>query len=445
MNKVDRIGVSLFSGAGIGDLGFREAGIDFSLMAEIDPRRAELAALNFPETKVLADDIWTAGSQIIDLVKAVPAGRKNELFLVTCTAPCQGMSKNGQGTLLRNVRLGKRPRLDPRNRLILPALEVIKALRPRWVVFENVVEMADTIIQDQTGQLRPVLEIIETTLGESYVGDAYNLEFADYGIPQRRRRLITIYSRSDRAWDFVNRGGGLVPSPTHSAQPQGSQRRWLSVAETLKPFPPLDASSPDQAKSDLPFHRVPLLDSRKYDWVAHTPPGAGAFDNQCPKCGFSQNPVHGSSFNSEGINQSKRSTPLFCKRCSGLLPRPYVTEKDGSLRIMRGYTSAYKRMNPDLPAPTLTRNLSYACSDQKLHPFENRVLSLAEAFTLHTLSKYEYKWGPLPGRPSATDTTIRLVLGESIPPRISELIMQHILAIEQGRAKIRTSAQLRFI
>ena len=43
--------VSLFSGAGIGDLGFRAAGLNFLAMCELDEDRSALAALNFPEAK----------------------------------------------------------------------------------------------------------------------------------------------------------------------------------------------------------------------------------------------------------------------------------------------------------------------------------------------------------------------------------------------------------
>src|SRR5260221_8674742 len=102
------------------------------------------------------------------------------------------MSKNGQGTLLNNIRQGKRPALDPRNRLILPALEVIKRIHPLWVLFENVGEMRNTMVADDDGNLRSILELIETALLPDYKGRSYDVEFADYGIPQRRQRLITV-------------------------------------------------------------------------------------------------------------------------------------------------------------------------------------------------------------------------------------------------------------
>jgi DNA (cytosine-5)-methyltransferase 1 len=100
---------------------------------------------------------------------------------------------------------------------------------------------------------------------------------------------------------------------------------------------------------------------------------------------------------------------------------------------MSGFTSAYKRMSGDLPAPALTRNLSYACSDQKVHPTQNRVLSLAEAFAVHTLSDYPFSWRTSRGT-TAKDALVRLVLGESIPPRLMELIGAHIIDISMGRA-----------
>ena len=49
--------VSLFSGAGIGDLGFRAAGFHFLSMCEFEEDRAALAELNFPKTKLFVGDI----------------------------------------------------------------------------------------------------------------------------------------------------------------------------------------------------------------------------------------------------------------------------------------------------------------------------------------------------------------------------------------------------
>jgi DNA (cytosine-5)-methyltransferase 1 len=95
---------------------------------------------------------------------------------------------------------------------------------------------------------------------------------------------------------------------------------------------------------------------------------------------------------------------------------------------MNGFTSAYKRMSWDKPASALTRNLSYACSDHKLHPEQHRVLSLYEAFHLHTITDFDYKW-VAPNGKRVSDKAVRDVIGESIPPRALYAIYGFLLRI----------------
>lgn len=430
-------GVSLFSGAGIGDVGFRAAGVRLLGLCELDPDRAALARLNFPDARTFVGDV-------AERADALCRHAGEGLFLLACTAPCQGMSKGGQGTLLHNVRKGQRPALDPRNRLVLPALSVAARLRPLWVVFENVPEMRHTVIEDEARRLRPLLDVVFDALGPDYVGDAYDVEFADYGVPQRRQRLVTVLTRDPVARRRREAGAAFVPPRSHARDAGGGLRPWVTVTEALKDFEPLDARDAASARSARrPFHRVPVLDAKKYEWVRHTPAGRSAFDNQCvaPACRHQGNRTHGTSRTEGGINRARRDTPLYCERCGALLPRPCVEAEGGGLRIMSGYTSSYKRMDASLPAPALTRNLSYPCSDQKVHPTQNRVLSLAEAMTLHTLDRYEFRWGPVEARrgkgarvrEEAPDGLVRLVIGESVPPLFFELLGRHLVGLS-GRS-----------
>ena len=302
--------------------------------------------------------------------------------------------------------------------------------------------MRNTIIEDERKEARFILDIVFDSLAPDYVGQAYDVEFADYGIPQRRQRLITVLTRDALARKRFESGLPLIPPATHARSATRGLKPWVSVLEALAGLPSLDSVDESHAAcSTVPYHRVPVLDPKKYEWIRHTPPGKSAFDNQCvnPKCLFQGNQTHGASHNEDGINRAHRHTPLYCEKCGELLPRPY-TEEAGKLRIMSGYTSAYKRMDAGLPAPALTRNLSYPCSDQKVHPYQNRVLSLAEAITLQTIDRYDYRWGPLKvGRRKAAtvqevapDSLIRLVIGESVPPFFLELLGRHILALGQN-------------
>lgn len=436
--KYDKTTISLFAGTGVGDKGFEAAGFRFLLHNEIEKNRAALIKTNFPSSRVLEGDILNFEDKIIRVVREILGSK--ELFALIATPPCQGMSTNGLGTILSKVRKGLRPKLDPRNRLILPALRIAAALKPKWVIFENVSRMSNTVIEDENGNLRQILDLIPEYLGTEYVGEAKVVEFADYGIPQRRKRLITVYSKLSSSRHFFQAGGSLIPAPTHDKLGKNNLQKWVTLKDAIGYFPELDAKTSKTAKHpSLPLHYVPVLDAEKYEWISHTPEGESAFNNQCmnPDCRFDDNPRHGASRDCLGINRARKDTPLYCLKCSSLLPRPFARNPDGSLRIMRGYTSAYKRMSWDLPAPTLTKNFSFPCSDNNIHPVQNRVLSLAEACQLHSLSDFDYRWGPLllKGKEikQASDSLIREAIGESIPPRFMYLLGQHFLAISKGQ------------
>lgn len=424
--------VSLFCSSGIGDLALRAAGADVLVANEFVDERADLFRVNYPDALVLTGDIRDLGPKIVEETLARLGG--DSLDILFATPPCQGMSKNGRGKLLRGVRDGLRDAIDPRNQLATFVPPIVRQLRPRIVVFENVPEMDGTLVEDETGQLIELLEYLSFAM-DGYSGTWRTVEFADYGVPQRRQRLITIFVRDDVLDEAQSRDESLsmwdlYPSATHAAAPTLFQAPWVSVDEVIGHLPPLDASSKESARSSIPFHYVSVLDQRKYWWISNTPSAASAFDNQCinPACMHADNPTHGTSRDHSGINQARTDTPLYCERCGSLLPRPAVTDKEtGEPRIMKGFTSAYKRMRGDLPASAITTNLSYVCSDQKVHPTQHRALSLYEAMMLHTFTDYEWKW-ELPEGKKVTDSLIRDSLGESIPPRGLEVIFRHLFA-----------------
>jgi len=426
-------GVSLFTGGGIGDLALRACGVDVLLASELLEDRAEVYRKNYPETLMVVGDIRTTRSELIRSAQERLAGA--DLDILFATPPCQGMSRNGRGKLLNGIRAGLKPAFDERNTLALEAVAVAEALRPRIIVFENVPEMEYTLVEDEDGNVRDLLDLIKTRLASKYQGGWEVVEFANYGVPQRRQRLITVFCRSDVLGKASDSGPRILPPRTHSATPNMFEKPWVSVDVALEGVPKLDAGTAEGAThQSLEYHRVPLLDRDKYLWVSSTPPGKGAFDNQCinAKCGYKGNSTHGTGHNSEGINKANKDTPIYCVKCGSPLPRPWVIE-NGKHRLMSGFTSAYKRMRGDLPASALTRNLSYACSDQKLHPREHRVLSLYEAFILHTVSAYSFHWSRSDGK-KLSDKTIREIIGESIPPKGLEVIFRHLVGLLSGDA-----------
>lgn len=417
--------ISLFASGGIGDLALKSCNIDIILSNELLKDRCQVLGYNYPESHIIQGDIWEKKEEIIKLTKELLGGQS--LDILYATPPCQGMSKNGRGTLLNNIRKGARPEFDERNRLIIPTIDIALALKPNIIILENVSEMKDTLIEDQKGNVVNIIDYIGNTLGVNYVGHAEVVEFADYGVPQRRKRLITVFTKNKKLINYYNENSTFLPDATHSPSGLNGTKKWVTIRDAISKLPKLDAINSEKASSNIPFHRVPVLDEEKYFWISNTKPEKGAFDNQCIKCGFDKNTTHGSEVNKKGINKSKTTTPIRCEKCNELLPRPWVKKGDDYV-LMKGFTSAYKRMSWDKPSNALTTNLSYACSDSKIHPDQNRVLSLYEAFILHTISDFKYEWKRLDSL-KISDKTIREIIGESIPPRGLKIIIQHLLDV----------------
>ncbi len=167
-------------------------------------------------------------------------------------------------------------------------------------------------------------------------------------------------------------------------------------------YRPLDAGSNELAHdSDDPLHFVPVYDGDYYCRVADIPPGSGlsAYDNSiCRECG-------------------RRDVPkdmVTCSDCGAIMHnRPYVVESDGSARLVKGRHSSYRRMRPDQPARTITTGSSHVGSDYKIHPWENRVLSVRECADAQTVPRfYDWSWA------IETQHTYlaRQVIGEALPP-----------------------------
>ena len=186
--------VSLFCSSGIGDLGLRANNIDTVIACELLPERMRLFQHNYPKAKCFCGDIWGLKDDIINYYKD---NFLDNPFIVIATPPCQGMSSNGMGTILNNMKKSIRPEFDPRNKLIVPAIAVVKALKPDWVIFENVPNMINTVIEDGDGVIN-IIDYINRELGDEYVGSPRVVDVADYGVPQHRNRLITILTRTTK-------------------------------------------------------------------------------------------------------------------------------------------------------------------------------------------------------------------------------------------------------
>ena len=78
------------------------------------------------------------------------------------------------------------------NRLILPGIEVLEALKPDWFILENVRRMENTIIRNEQNQPENILDCLGRRLHPlGYSIRSSILDFRNLGVPHHRERLIT--------------------------------------------------------------------------------------------------------------------------------------------------------------------------------------------------------------------------------------------------------------
>lgn len=168
-----------FAGAGGFSLGFELAGAKIVGAIEIDSWACETFRFNHPNATVLHRDITTITDD--EIVKAF--GHYNP-DIILGGPPCQGFS-------ICNKNNGD-PK-DPRNSLFEEFIRVGRLLKPKVMIMENV----PNLIRAKTENKELVVDIITNELRNlGYYVEHRMLEATDYGVPQIRKRLVFIASKT---------------------------------------------------------------------------------------------------------------------------------------------------------------------------------------------------------------------------------------------------------
>ncbi|MFH0779049.1 MAG: DNA cytosine methyltransferase [Candidatus Eisenbacteria bacterium] len=416
LSRVAPTAVSLFSGAGISDMGYAMAGFRFVVQVELDADRAELGQRNFPKSKWLKLDVSKASN---DIVAAYRDKCKRRLDLLVATPPCQGMSSS-------NPSRGKRKspearRNEHKNNLLLAVVPVARTLRPRFIVAENVRQILTHSTHGHDGETL-ILERLASMLPE-YRFFATRVNVANHGIPQTRWRALIVGVHEKEPWlKMIEKHRRTPwPAPTHSDNPSDGLLSWATVKDWLQlmEYPKLSSRSPDAARDTHPLHFVPHYNEDRYLLVKSIPPHSGrsAYQNDaCPSCGV------------KGIAEGRAS----CSQCGQPMRNRPIVIKGGPARLIRGFASSYRRMKGDEPASTVTTNSSHIGSDNKIHPCEHRVLSILECADLQTVPRF-FDWSYA----METDRKylIRNVIGEAFPTYFTYLHGRVIHALVTGRKR----------
>lgn len=170
--------IELFAGAGGLALGLEQAGFEHIGLVEFDRSAANTLIFNRPKWKVLCEDIAIVSERNLEKEFNI---KKGELDLLSGGAPCQSFSYAGK-------RLGLE---DVRGTMFFYYATFLKKLQPKMFLFENVKGL---LTLDQGKTFRTILNIFEE---QGYTATYKVLNAWEYGVPQKRERLITVGIRND--------------------------------------------------------------------------------------------------------------------------------------------------------------------------------------------------------------------------------------------------------
>lgn len=253
---------------------------------------------------------------------------------------------------------------DRRNFLILEVLDIIDACDFNYILIENVPKFIEMYFP-YNGQYLTLQDILEGKYSDKYKIDIRVLNAKDYGVPQSRPRAIVKLWKYPLKWEWPK------------------QENEITLKEAIGHLPSIEAGE----DSGIPWHYAKPQNERAQLAMRYTPSGKSAIVNE-----------------------------IF-----------YPKKEDGT-RI-KGFHNTFKRMVWEQPSPARTTYSGSISSHNNVHPgvlqkdgtySDARVLTLLETFIVSSIPE-EIKFPN-----GATDTFIRTIIGEAIPPRLMEVIVESI-------------------
>ncbi|MBU2518213.1 MAG: DNA cytosine methyltransferase [Proteobacteria bacterium] len=340
--------VDLFSGCGGLSLGFQEEGFDIVFAAENNEPAFETYTRN------LGDHCR--------LLSVNPEVELPPTSVVIGGPPCQGFSSAGQ----------RKPG-DARNSLVKVFAEIVARMRPRAFVMENV----EGFLTAEKGAR--VFELLEMVIGAGYRVHLRKVNFANYGVPQHRKRIIVI---GGLGWDPV------FPGPTSWAfGAPGTERNYVD----LPPCPTLaDALESLPAATSDP-------DNFPTDHVWKSPYGSDIPRVRQLKPGQTMRDLPEEFWHS-----------TYRKRAFRRVMDGMPTEKRG------GAPAGIRRLSFGEPSKAITSG----AIREFVHPVEDRYLTLRECARIQTFpDSFTF---------AGNQAQRALQIGNAVPPRLAALIARFL-------------------
>ena len=364
------LAVDLFCGAGGMSVGLTDAGYDVVLGVDNDPAALETYAGLHPGLTLRRD---LSDPEVVDeLVELIS---ELDVEIIAGGPPCQPFSQAGASKIRSLVQEGKRSTHDERRDLWRAFVEIVRRVRPRAVLFENVPGIAiapdTTIVRTLVSELEAAGYAVHTAL----------LHSNDHGVPQFRQRFFLVALADGIRFDW--------PSPS---------RARATVKDAIADLPPVEGGwrSPDGAVGFVeydPSEALSAFANRARQRLSAAEKGR-VYDHIT-------RPVRDDD---RAIFESMDSNTRY-------------SEIDESLKRYRDdiFDDKYKRLDWEKPSRSITAHIARD-GYWYIHPDQTRTLTIREAARLQTFPDKVRFAGP----PSAAFRQI----GNAVPPRLAERVAQ---------------------
>ena len=354
--KTNKI-VSLFSGAMGLDLGLEQ-----SLVAGQDPFETVVCADNEESCRETIRKNRPKIQVLGDVKDVTRANVNRSVCIVSGGPPCQSWSTAG-----RRKGFG-----DPRGSLILEFGRVVRELRPRFFIMENVRGLMSMTTDDGKKAIDMLLKEFED-IGYKTVHGI--LDAVDFGTPQFRERLIVIGSRDSE--------GVFLPLPTHFQQHQVGRFRWRTLGDAIGPCSPRDFEG----------IYVPVITPLKHEHLEFSPKRKGWLE-KIPEGG-----------NWKNLSEEDQQAAM-----------------GNAIRSGGGKTGFFRRLSMAEPSPTLVTS-PVQKSTTLCHPKKTRPLSVEEYSAIQTFPLWEI---------TGTTPEKYRQLGNAVPPLLGKAIGDMLMSVMQG-------------
>lgn len=332
--------VSLFSSAGIGCYGFKEA--EFSCIATVELLERRLKIQKFNDKCMLSSGYICGDMTLQETKDRIFNELKiwnncfgvKDLDVLIATPPCQGMS-------VANHKKGNELK---RNSLVVESIKITKEVLPKFFIFENVRAFLTSICTDIDGKDKSIQEAITMNLGGYYNILFRVVNFKDYGNPSSRTRTLVIGVRKDLQ--------DITPNDIFP-----SQSKEKTLRETIGHLPSLRTMG-EISESDI-YHNFRKYAPHMEAWISEIGEGQSAFDNT-------------------DISRIPHTVK------DGVIV--YNAQKNGD---------KYTRQYWDKVAPCIHTRNDIMASQNTVHPVDNRVFSIREVMLMMSVP-YSFQWTDVP-------------------------------------------------